>query len=205
MLNKSRASCLVMVKSAFALQDMLMSQFQELVVSMSPKYIWKAVYLGGIPALLTPSTDPVSTELLPDLSVARGNKGYTGDIVQPLVITGLFSMTAIPRHSPFLSRAVNRTTNAECCFCSQKRSNGWIHSRLCKCPRNKCYTTATLLLSWVFTPSLLQLKISSLIIVWLLLAWLKLNVFNLKGVRQQIHSPVMMNPGCENKLTWEPW
>jgi len=58
MLNESYASYLVMVKSVFTLQEMLVPQFQELVVSMSPKYIWKAVYLGGIFTLLTPSIDP---------------------------------------------------------------------------------------------------------------------------------------------------
>lgn len=41
----------MMVKSTSAPQKMLMPQFQELVVSMSPKYIWKTVYLGGIPVL----------------------------------------------------------------------------------------------------------------------------------------------------------
>jgi len=68
---------------------------------------------------------PVSTEILPDVSVAGGIKGYTGDVVLLPVITGFIGMTAIPLHSPFLRRVTgNRTNKAECCFCSQKRSSG---------------------------------------------------------------------------------
>lgn len=85
------------------------------------------------PLLLT----PVSTELLPDICVARENKGYTGDIVQLSVTTGLFNMTAIPRNSLCPSRVTaNRRSSAECCSCSWKRSGGWIHPRLCKFPAN---------------------------------------------------------------------
>lgn len=111
----------MMVKSTSAPQKMLMPQFQELVVSMSPKYIWKTVYLGGIPVLHSdPFYSPLSLlELLPDICVARENKGYTRDVVQLSVTTGLFSMTAIPRNSLCPSRvAANRRSNAECCSCS---------------------------------------------------------------------------------------
>lgn len=83
MLNEPYTSCFVMVKSTFTLQELLMPQFQGLVVSMSPKYMWNTVYLGSIRTLLIGSTDPC----LPDISVARGNKGYTGDLVQLSVIT----------------------------------------------------------------------------------------------------------------------
>lgn len=133
---------------------------------------------------------PISTELLPGIYVARGNKEYTGDIVQLPVITGLFSMNAISCHSPFLSRVRdNWTINAGCCFCSQKRSGGWIQPRLHKVPRNKCCPTALLLLFGAFTPSLQQLNTSSLIVGWLLLIWLKLNMFNLKRLTDPSRSP----------------
>lgn len=148
MLNESYASCLVMVKSTFAHQKVLTPQFQELVVSMllnifGRHYLWK-----GYPHFLLLLLIPLCIELLPDISVTRGNKWYTGGIVQLSVITGLFSMTATPCHFPSLNKVTaNRTTNAECYFCSQKRSSGWIHPRLRKFPRNKCKPTATF--SWV--------------------------------------------------------
>lgn len=76
------------------------------------------------------------TRLFPDISVARRNKEYTGDTAQ-LSLTGLFSMTVIPHHYPFLSRITgNRTTNNEFCFFSQRRSISWINLRLWKFPLN---------------------------------------------------------------------
>lgn len=96
MLNESYTSCLIRVKSTFALQKVLTSQFQELVVSMllnifGRRYIWK-----GYPHFWLLLLIPLCTELLPEISVTRGNKGYTGGIAQLSVITGLFSMTATP-------------------------------------------------------------------------------------------------------------
>lgn len=138
-------------------------------------------------ALWPPLFTPVS-ELLPGIYVAWGNKKYRGDVVQLPVITGLFSMIAISCHFPFLSRVrVNWTIQAECCFCSQKRSGGWIQPNHIKF-QEKCRPTA-LLLFCAFTSSLQQLYIGSLIVVWLFLTWLKSNPFNLKKVTDPSPSP----------------